>query len=468
MADLYAKYNCTYCQEDISGLRVRCVECPDFDLCLQCFSAGAEIGPHKNDHPYQFMDSGTISIFNGRGNWTAREQLRLLDAIEQFGFGNWEDISKHIETRTPEEAKEEYIARYLDGNIGKHTWPPTESYKPNLTDQTKSDHGPLSPDLTSRLPPLDITPEEAAQLGYMPQRDDFERDYNHEAESLVSSLFLNPAEDDDLDIALKLAQRVVRDYQLVSAFFASSRKDKTVKKKQTKEEREFRDRMRVFAQFYTAQEYEQFRYREHGITRHEECSHFEQMIAQTQGQNDTTDHWNEKKSGSSGPSTPIHRHTSKKREEEKSYSSIDRKFIVKDLPSSSFSISQVNPNRTTTPANQWAEPDNNPNSSSQHSTSSSSAIEKHYTATTSRKSCSAMGDSEERDIEMEAAAHLLTKQEKSLCLQLDLKPTQYLTQKTLLLQEYLNGNRRSGVVPQSEPESKILHYLVANGWIAAN
>lgn len=72
------------------------------------------------------------------------------------------------------EAKEEYIARYLDGNIGKHTWPPTESYKPNLTDQTKSDHGPLSPDLTSRLPPLDITPEEAAQLGYMPQRDDFE------------------------------------------------------------------------------------------------------------------------------------------------------------------------------------------------------------------------------------------------------------------------------------------------------
>ncbi|KAK9310035.1 hypothetical protein QLX08_000510 [Tetragonisca angustula] len=500
VSDLYAKYNCTYCQEDISGLRVRCVECPDFDLCLQCFSAGAEIGPHKNDHSYQFMDSGTISIFNGRGNWTAREQLRLLDAIEQFGFGNWEDISKHIETRTPEEAKEEYIARYLDGNIGKHTWPPTESYKPNLTDQTKSDHGPLSPDLTSRLPPLDITPEEAAQLGYMPQRDDFERDYNHEAESLVSSLFLNPAEDDDLDIALKLAQvdmytnnlrerarrkRVVRDYQLVSAFFASSRKDKTMKKKQSKEEKEFRDRMRVFAQFYTAQEYEQFltnlererelrlrlselyRYREHGITRHEECAHFEQVMAQTQGQNDAVDHWNEKKSGSSGPSTPIHRHTSKKREEEKNYSSIDRKYTVRDLPSSSFSISQINLNRTMTPANQWVEPDNNPNCSSQHSTSSSSAAEKNY-ITTSGKSCATTGNSEERDIEMEAAAHLLTKQEKSLCLQLDLKPTQYLTQKTLLLQEYLNGNRRSGVVPQSEPESKILHYLVANGWIAAN
>ncbi|XP_043522936.1 transcriptional adapter 2B isoform X4 [Frieseomelitta varia] len=463
MADLYAKYNCTYCQEDISGLRVRCVECPDFDLCLQCFSAGAEIGPHKNDHSYQFMDSGTISIFNGRGNWTAREQLRLLDAIEQFGFGNWEDISKHIETRTPEEAKEEYIARYLDGNIGKHTWPPTESYKPNLTDQTKSDHGPLSPDLTSRLPPLDITPEEAAQLGYMPQRDDFERDYNHEAESLVSSLFLNPAEDDDLDIALKLAQvdmytnnlrerarrkRVVRDYQLVSAFFASSRKDKAMKRKQSKEEKEFRDRMRVFAQFYTAQEYEQFltnlererelrlrlselyRYREHGITRHEECAHFEQVMAQTQGQNDAVDHWNEKKSQwAVHTNTPPHL---KKKEKKKKIT----------LPSTESTL--------------------------QHSTSSSSAADKNYITTTSGKSCATTGDSEERDIEMEAAAHLLTKQEKSLCLQLDLKPTQYLTQKTLLLQEYLNGNRRSSVVPQSEPESKILHYLVANGWIAAN
>lgn len=78
--------------------------------------------------------------------------------------------------------------------------------------------------------------------------------------------------------------------------------------------REFRDRMRVFAQFYTAQEHEQFltnlererelrlrlselyRYRENGITRHEECAHLEQVLAQTQKQNDTTDYWTEKKS----------------------------------------------------------------------------------------------------------------------------------------------------------------------------
>jgi transcriptional adapter 2-beta len=35
VSDLFAKYNCTYCQEDITGLRIKCAECTDFDLCLQ-------------------------------------------------------------------------------------------------------------------------------------------------------------------------------------------------------------------------------------------------------------------------------------------------------------------------------------------------------------------------------------------------------------------------------------------------
>lgn len=73
--------------------------------------------------------------------------------------------------------------------------------------------------------------------------------------------------------------------------------------------------MRIFAQFYTAQEHEQFltnlekerdlrlrlselyRYRENGITRHEECAHFEQVMA-VQNSNEivNSDHWMDKKS----------------------------------------------------------------------------------------------------------------------------------------------------------------------------
>lgn len=72
--------------------------------------------------------------------------------------------------------------------------------------------------------------------------------------------------------------------------------------------------MQVFAQFYTASEHEQFllnlerereirlrlselhRYRENGVTRHEECAHYEQVVMQNQGSTDSTDHWCDKKS----------------------------------------------------------------------------------------------------------------------------------------------------------------------------
>ena len=43
------------------------------------------------------------------------------------------------------------------------------------------------------------------QLGYMPHRDDFE-DFDKETENLVAQIADKSVEDEDLDIALKLAQ----------------------------------------------------------------------------------------------------------------------------------------------------------------------------------------------------------------------------------------------------------------------
>lgn len=73
------------------------------------------------------------------------------------------------------EAREEYISRFLEGNIGKATWASAADSRPLLAEISMNDEGPLSPEQINKLPPLDITPEEALQLGYMPLRDDFER-----------------------------------------------------------------------------------------------------------------------------------------------------------------------------------------------------------------------------------------------------------------------------------------------------
>lgn len=51
-------YHCNYCNKDISGkIRIKCVVCPDFDLCIECFSVGAEVKPHRSNHPYRVMVS---------------------------------------------------------------------------------------------------------------------------------------------------------------------------------------------------------------------------------------------------------------------------------------------------------------------------------------------------------------------------------------------------------------------------
>ena len=261
------------------------------------------------------MDTGTaiLSVFRGKTAWTAREEIRLLDAIEQYGYGNWEDISKHIETKSAEDAKEEYVNKFVNGTIGRHTWTPAQSQKPTLVDHTNGeDNGPLSAAALQNLPALDITTEESIQLGYMPNRDGFEREYDPSAEQLISQMALN-TDDSEADYLLKLAhvdmytrrlrervrrKRIVRDYQLVSQFFRN--RNYAQNPGLTREQKEFRDRFRVYAQFYSSNEYDRllnslerekelrirlaelFRYRYNGLTRIDECRHFEQHAAMAQ------------------------------------------------------------------------------------------------------------------------------------------------------------------------------------------
>jgi hypothetical protein len=41
---------------------------------FQCFSAGAEIGPHKNDHAYQFMVSSLNILYTDEGHVEANKR----------------------------------------------------------------------------------------------------------------------------------------------------------------------------------------------------------------------------------------------------------------------------------------------------------------------------------------------------------------------------------------------------------
>lgn len=78
------------------------------------------------------------------------------------------------------------MKRYVHGSVGQISWankgageqvdPDFKKRFPQPIDHTcPPDDGPLSPSLTQRLPPLDISQDEINQLGYMPLRDDYEK-----------------------------------------------------------------------------------------------------------------------------------------------------------------------------------------------------------------------------------------------------------------------------------------------------
>lgn len=89
-------YHCDYCRKDISQLvRIKCSECDDFDLCLECFATGAHVAPHQPTHDYRVVNNVKTPLW--AEDWGADEELLLLEALEMFGMGNWSDV-RHTRT----------------------------------------------------------------------------------------------------------------------------------------------------------------------------------------------------------------------------------------------------------------------------------------------------------------------------------------------------------------------------------
>ncbi|CAL5342291.1 hypothetical protein CsSME_00026867 [Camellia sinensis var. sinensis] len=108
-----ALYHCNYCNKDISGMiRIKCVMCPDFDLCVECFSVGAELNPHKSNHPYRVMDNLSFPLICS--DWNADEEILLLEGIEMYGLGNWTEVAEHVGTKSKAQCIDHYNAIYMN------------------------------------------------------------------------------------------------------------------------------------------------------------------------------------------------------------------------------------------------------------------------------------------------------------------------------------------------------------------
>lgn len=252
---------CDGCNKPTEEVYIKCHECSDTYICMMCFSTGIEFGCHLKTHKYQIQDEGSFVIFDPR--WNGMEETVLLDNIEQYGLGNWEDVAKNIPQKTAKDIELHYNKAYVESIIG-NVFIPAEI--PNrMTDHTPPIHESI---LSIQPPVISTSKEDLLKLAYMPSRDDYEYEYDNEAENIVCNLY----DDNDADETekallssqvsiyldrLKERQRrkdICREYKLVDKFFSKNNEEAGMKKY----ERELRIKLRPCSQFMKSDQFDLF------------------------------------------------------------------------------------------------------------------------------------------------------------------------------------------------------------------
>lgn len=159
---------CANCSASLEDFYAECLVCMELYLCLNCFSTDLNFKDHKSSHNYTIIDSSggkNSSLFcdEDEESWTIGEELVLLESVEHYGFGSWIDVSGHVKSKSDLECESHYLKYYMEGNIGQSANPRVQS----------------------------LTVEEQKELGYMVLRDDFDKEFDNEAETSICDICLH-------------------------------------------------------------------------------------------------------------------------------------------------------------------------------------------------------------------------------------------------------------------------------------
>uniref|UniRef100_A0A3P9BLU4 Transcriptional adapter 2-alpha n=1 Tax=Maylandia zebra TaxID=106582 RepID=A0A3P9BLU4_9CICH len=189
---------CRGCSSYLTEPYIKCAECgpSPFLLCLQCFTRGFEYKKHQSDHKYEIMTSDFPVLEPG---WTAQEEMALLEAVMDCGFGNWQDVAYQMRTKTKEECESHYMKNFINNPLFSSTLLSLRKAKDSRVAEGAI---PFKPSDDPPRPTFDsVLSRDMA--GYMPARADFMEFDNYAEWDLKDIDFV----DDDSDVlrALKLA-----------------------------------------------------------------------------------------------------------------------------------------------------------------------------------------------------------------------------------------------------------------------
>ncbi|KAF8475589.1 hypothetical protein BDZ91DRAFT_186179 [Kalaharituber pfeilii] len=283
--------HCDVCAVDVTAtVRIRCAHpaCTEYDLCVPCFTSGAQSGNHNcSTHSYHVIEQHSVPIFDP--DWGADEELLLLEGAEIYGLGSWADIADHIGGgRDKDEVKQHYIDTYINsskfplpelcdpndtGGLDKIPKEEFQAKKKRRIDAKKAalNASPLPP----KQKPTTSGPSCHEVQGYMPGRLEFETEFDNDGEHAVAAMYFEPGDginpvtgqlEPEVELKLivmdiynsKLTQRALRKRVLFEHGLLEYRKNQAIDKKRTKEERDLLNKSKPFARLMNKRDYEEF------------------------------------------------------------------------------------------------------------------------------------------------------------------------------------------------------------------
>ncbi|XP_054064958.1 transcriptional adapter 2-alpha isoform X2 [Rissa tridactyla] len=260
--DPFDKPPCRGCSSYLTEPYVKCAECgpPPFLLCLQCFTRGFEYKKHQSDHTYEIMTSDFPVL---DPNWTAQEEMALLEAVMDCGFGNWQDVANQMCTKSKEECEKHYMKHFINNPLFASTLLNLKQAEEAQQNETAI---PFHPADDPPRPTFDsLLSRDMA--GYMPARADFVEEFDNYAEWDLRDIdFVE--DDSDILHALKIAvvdiyhsrlkerqrrKKIIRDHGLINL-----RKFQILERRYPKEVQDLYDTMRRFARILGPVEHDKF------------------------------------------------------------------------------------------------------------------------------------------------------------------------------------------------------------------
>ncbi|MGH0177982.1 UNVERIFIED_CONTAM: hypothetical protein FKN15_076190 [Acipenser sinensis] len=198
--DPFDKPSCKGCASTLKEPYIKCAECgpPPFLVCLQCFTRGFEYKTHQSDHKYEIMTSDFPVL---DPSWTAQEEVGLLEAVMDCGFGNWQDVANQLRTKSKEECESHYMKHFINNPLFSSTLLSLKQMEEARTADTAIPFRPAGDD-----PPRPTFDSLLSRdmAGYMPARADFMEEFDNYAEWDLRDIDF-VADDSDVLHALKIA-----------------------------------------------------------------------------------------------------------------------------------------------------------------------------------------------------------------------------------------------------------------------